>query len=92
MRRHIETMINVGISDEGLKKLHKVIEVLGPFVKSKEDMMFGYIIAVVRSAMINYTEKSYNRMPTEAEQDEVWNMLLERASEIRSRITREFRR
>ena len=92
MRRHIENMVNIGISDVGLQKLHKIVEILGPFVKSKEDVMFGYIIATIRSGMISYTDKFYNRMPNQDEQDEVWKMILERAVEIRTRISREFER
>lgn len=92
MRRAMESIINIGISDLGIRKLRYIIEVLSPFVKSKEDMLFGYLIGSIRGAMIGYTDKFYSRIPTPAEQDELWKMLLERMVEIRSKLTREFGR
>ena len=82
----------MGISDLNIQKLRDVIKVLGPFVRSKEDALFGYIIGSTRTFMIGYTDKFYNRMPSQAEHDELWKMLLERREEIVSKITREFGR
>lgn len=92
MRRSMEDYIQVGISDLNIQKLRNVIKVLGPFVRSKEDALFGYIIGSTRTFMIGYTDKFYNRMPSQAEHDELWKMLLERREEIVSKITREFGR
>ena len=92
MRRSMDDIIEVGTSDLGIQKLRNVIEFFSPFVKSREDMLFGYLIGSIRGAMIGYTDKFYNRMPSPAEQDELWEMLVERMEEIRSKITREFGR
>ena len=92
MRRVIEKHIEFGISDLNIMKLSNVIAVLGPFVRSNKDALFGYLIGSIRSFMICYTDKVYNRMPSQAEHDELWKMLLERREEIASKITREFGR
>lgn len=88
----MEDIVNIGTSDLGIQKLRDVLEILSPLVKSKEDMLFGYLIGSIRGAMIGYTDKVYSRMPSLAEQDELWKMLLERIVDIRSKITREFGR
>ena len=72
----------MGISDLNIQKLRNVIKALGPFVRLKEDPLFGYIIGSTRTFMIGYTDKFYNRMPSQAEHDELWKMLLEHREEI----------
>jgi hypothetical protein len=88
----MEDCIKFGISDLNIHKLRDVIEFLSPYVKSKEDMLFGYLIGSIRTFMIGYTNKFYNRMPSLAEQNELWKMLFEHIEEIRSKITLEFGR
>jgi len=88
----MEDYIKMGISDLNIQKLRNVIKVLSPFVRSKEDALFGYIVGSTRTFMISYTDKFYNRRPSQAEHDELWKMLLERREEIVSKITREFGR
>ena len=88
----METHIKFGMSDLNIQKLSSVIKVLGPFVKSKEDALFGYVIGSIRTFMICYTDKFYNRMPSQAEHDELWLMLIERRRELMSKITREYGR
>jgi len=92
MKKNMEGIIEIGTSDLGIQKLRNVIKVLGPFVRSEEDALFGYLIGSIRSAMIGYTDKFYDRTPSQAEHDELWKMLLDQIEEIRTKITREFGR
>ena len=92
MKKYMEGIIEIGTSDLGIQKLRNVIEILSPFVKSREDMLFGYLIGSIRSALIGYTDKFYSRYPSSAENDALWKMLLAQIEEIRSKITREFGR
>ena len=86
LRGIVEKCIDEILKTESLNDLRNTIEDFKPFIKSKEDAMFGFIISYIRVSASLYSWSLYRRLLTLEENIELTRMTHEQAIRIRSRI------
>lgn len=70
-----------------LRDLKRNIKAFAPLFKSEEDVMFGFLIGFPRSTLITYAWTMHGRNPSSEERQEVNEMIVKRAEEIKAKIS-----
>jgi hypothetical protein len=86
LRGVIEKMLDQMLTSEHLEDMSEVYELYKPFVKSKEDTMFGDIVGSMTERFISFIMDFDRRKPTDAEMKEFLDIIDRRAQEIKSKI------
>lgn len=71
-----------------VKTLKKNLEVFSHLFESYEDVMFGYIISIPRWVLLYYSMGMFSKVPSYEERQEAIMIGLDRASEIRLKISK----
>jgi len=90
MRGTVEKVIDSLLSDENLAFSHAVFEALKPYVRSREDALFGCIYGYIVSTVSSIYTMVLRRTPTQEELNEAVNILQTRLPQIKSRIRATF--
>lgn len=67
--------------------MYKTLEDFSPLIESKEDALFGYFIGNVYGHLFYFTQILYYREPTFRERASLTLIIVERAKEIKSKIS-----
>jgi len=82
-------LIDGELTPEGIATTKRLLQVLSGHLKSPEDAAFGCIVGLSLRGLAGMTMIMHGRLPNEAELNEAFEVLLSRASEIRSKIVKE---
>lgn len=83
----ISNMVIDGVLElETLKDLRRNVKVFAPLVESEDDMMFGWLVSFVQMAVMKEVFRRHLRIPDYYERQQVRNIILQRAEEIKARI------
>jgi len=85
IRGYVEKVIEMQLTNENLASLH-LVEALKPFIKNKEDVIFGYILGWVSASMAAFFIQTLGRQPTSEEMNEVAEAVKNSLTRIKSRI------
>ena len=83
----IKRLIDEGLKIERLRELYKGFDDFSLYIKSKEDMLFGYFIGNVYGHLFYFTQLLYQREPTIEERSWITIITLKRAEEIKAKIS-----
>lgn len=86
IRGFLDNFIDALTGEEGLTASFQVIRKFKPAVKSVQDAVFGYIVGL---ALCNFTtnyQREFDRLPNTVEIETFDNVILDRASNIMSKI------
>ena len=82
----MEKSLDELLRHEYLETMSKMYEGFKPLIKSKEDAMFGDIVATMHERYVHYTVGLQRRLPSDAETQEILDIIRRRAEEIKSKI------
>lgn len=86
LRGILEKQLDNLLKPDSLETLLKLYEHYKPIVKSIEDAMFGDIVATMVERFVHFTFVFERKEPTDADKDEIMEMIERRVQEIKSKI------
>lgn len=85
-RGMIEEFIDQELKNETLSNTWEYLKLFQPIVKSRQDVLFGYIIGSIITRWTDHFIMVYHREATGEERNEILDLINRRASDIKSRI------